>query len=55
MTVRMMGVETRERSERWNERNVLETRRLEGEIESLRTQLSDREGLGGTWLGVMQS
>ena len=40
-TVRMMGVETRERSERWNERNVLETQRLEREIESLRTQLSD--------------
>ena len=40
-TVQMMGVETRERSERWNERNVLETQRLEREIESLRTQLSD--------------
>ena len=40
-TVRMMGVETRERSERWNERNVLETQHLEREIESLRTQLSD--------------
>ena len=39
--VRMMGVEERERSQRWNERAVLETRRLEGEIESLRTQLSD--------------
>ena len=33
--VRMMGVEERERSQRWNERAVLETRRLEGEIESL--------------------
>ena len=40
-TVRMMGVEERERSQRWNERAVLETRRLKGEIESLRTQLSD--------------
>ena len=40
--VRMMGVEERERSQRWNERAVLETRRLEGEIESLRTQLSDK-------------
>ena len=40
-TVRMMGVEERERSQRWNERAVLETRHLEGEIESLRTQLSD--------------
>ena len=40
-TVRMMGVEERERSQRWNERAVLETRCLEGEIESLRTQLSD--------------
>ena len=40
-TVRMMGVEERERSQRWNERVVLETRRLKGEIESLRTQLSD--------------
>ena len=39
--VRMMGVEERERSQRWNERVVLETRYLEGEIESLRTQLSD--------------
>ena len=39
--VRMMGVEERERSQRWNERVVLETRHLEGEIESLRTQLSD--------------
>ena len=39
--VRMMGVEERERSQRWNERAVLETRRLKGEIESLRTQLSD--------------
>ena len=36
--VRMMGVEERNRSERWNERVVLETRCLEGEIESLRTQ-----------------
>ena len=40
-TVRMMGVEERERSQRWNERVVLETRCLEGEIESLRTQLLD--------------
>ena len=40
-TVRMLGVETRERSQRWNERAVLETRRLEREIESLRTQLSN--------------
>ena len=40
--VRMMGVEERVRSQRWNERAVLETRRLEGEIESLRTQLSDK-------------
>ena len=39
--VRMLGVETRERSQRWNERAVLETRRLEREIESLRTQLSN--------------
>ena len=39
--VRMMRVEERERNQRWNERAVLETRRLEGEIESLRTQLSD--------------
>ena len=39
--VRMMGVEERERSQRWNERAVLETRCLKGEIESLRTQLSD--------------
>ena len=39
--VRMLGVEMRERSQRWNERAVLETRRLEGEIESLRTQLLD--------------
>ena len=39
--VRMMGVEERERSQRWNERAVLETRRLKGEIESLRTRLSD--------------
>ena len=37
----MMGVETRQRSKRWNERAVLETRRLKGEIESLRTQLLD--------------
>ena len=40
-TVRMMRVEERERSQRWNERAVLETRRLEGEIESLRTQFLD--------------
>ena len=40
-TVRMMGVEGGEGGQRWNERVVLETRRLEGEIESLRTQLSD--------------
>ena len=40
-TVRMLGVETRERSQRWNERAVLETRRLDREVESLRTQLSD--------------
>ena len=40
-TVRMMGVEEGERSQRWNERAALETRHLEGEIESLRTQLSD--------------
>ena len=39
--VRMLGVEMRERSQRWNERAVLKTRRLNGEIESLRTQLSD--------------
>ena len=39
--VGMMGVEERERSQRWNGRAVLETRHLEGEIESLRTQLSD--------------
>ena len=44
--VRMMGVEERERSQRWNERAVLETRRLEGEIESLRTQLSDERRAG---------
>ena len=41
-SVRMMGVEERARSERWNERAVLETRRLEGELESLRTQWSDK-------------
>ena len=41
-TVRMMGVEERERSQRWNEMAVLETRRLKGEIESLRTQFSDK-------------
>ena len=40
--VRMMGVEERERSQRWNGRAVLETRHLEGEIESLRTQLLDK-------------
>ena len=40
--VRMMGVEERERSQRWNERAVLETRRLDGEIVSLRTQLSHK-------------
>ena len=39
--VRMMRVEERERNERWTERSVLETRRLNGELESLRTQLSD--------------
>ena len=39
--VRMMRVEERERNERWIERSVLETRRLNGELESLRTQLSD--------------
>ena len=39
--VRMMGVESRERNHRWNKRAVLEARRLDGEIESLRTQLSD--------------
>ena len=38
----MMGVEERERSQRCNERAVLETRRFEGEIESLRTQFSDK-------------
>ena len=31
--VRMLGVEMRERSQRWNERAVLETRCLDGEIE----------------------
>ena len=36
-----MRVEERERNERWTERSVLETRRLNGELESLRTQLSD--------------
>ena len=40
--VRMMGVEERERSQRWNERVVLETRCLKGEIESLRTRLLDK-------------
>ena len=40
--VRMMRVEERERSQQWNKRAVLETRCLEGEIESLRTQLSDK-------------
>ena len=40
--VRMMGVEERERSQRWNERAVLETRHFKGEIETLRTQLSDK-------------
>ena len=39
--VRMMGVEERERSQWWNERAVLESRRLDGEIELLRTQLSN--------------
>ena len=39
--VRMMGVESRERTHRWNKRAVLEARHLDGEIESLRTQLSD--------------
>ena len=37
----MMGVEDRERSQRWNKRAMLETRHLKREIESLRTQLSD--------------
>ena len=41
-TVRMMGVQERNKSQRWNERLVLETRHLKGEIESLRTQLSDK-------------
>ena len=36
-----MRVEERERNERWTKRSVLETRRLNGELESLRTQLSD--------------
>ena len=40
-SVRMMRVEERERNERWTERSVLETRCLNGELESLRTQLSD--------------
>ena len=39
--VRMMRVEERERNERWTERLVLETRRLNGELELLRTQLLD--------------
>ena len=39
--VRMMWVEERERNDRWTERSVLEARRLDGELESLRTQLSD--------------
>ena len=39
--MRMMRVEERERNERWTERSVLETRCLNGELESLRTQLSD--------------
>ena len=39
--VGMMRVEDRERNERWTKRLVLETRRLNGELESLRTQLSD--------------
>ena len=39
--VRMMRVEERERIERWTERSVLETRCLNGELESLRTQLLD--------------
>ena len=30
-----------ERNDRWTKRSVLETRRLNGELESLRTQLSD--------------
>ena len=39
--VRMMRVEERERNERLTERAVLESRRVNGELESLRTQLSD--------------
>ena len=39
--VRMMRVEERERNERWTERSVLETRHLNGELELLKTQLSD--------------
>ena len=39
--MRIMRVEERERNERWTKRLVLETRRLNGELESLRTQLSD--------------
>ena len=39
--VRMMRVEERERNERWTKRLVLETRCLNGELESLRTQLLD--------------
>ena len=39
--VRMMWVEERERNDRWTERSVLEARCLDGELESLRTQLSD--------------
>ena len=40
--VRMVRVEERERNKRWTERSVLEARRLNGELESLRTQLSDK-------------
>ena len=39
--VRMLRVEERERNERLTERAVLESRRLNGELELLRTQLSD--------------
>ena len=39
--VRMLKVEERERNERLTERAVLEARRVNGELESLRTQLSD--------------
>ena len=40
-TVRMMRVEEWERNERLMERAVLESRHLNGELESLRTQLLD--------------